>query len=136
MHNVVWQGERAPESVATALRAAGLTCGASHAPDSDMPVVVCTASARMRVAPGAGARRAPASDVPVGVCTASARIPVAPGSCAGWIWLSRTSLSSSHRRDAVLRGAYDAMSLQDADVASRLAARLAELRVPLPAPPT
>src|SRR6185369_1895885 len=108
MQTVAWQGDRPAEPFGSAVRTAGFTCAVGRTPDAETPVVVFTASAR---------------------------VPAAPRTCAGWIWLSRAPLSPSQRRDAVLRGAYDAMSLQDADTAAQLATRLAELFVPLPTPP-
>jgi DNA-binding NtrC family response regulator len=108
MKSVVWHGVRAPPALATSLTDHELDCAIGRAGDEDTPIVVCTTSAR---------------------------VPTAPAPCAGWIWLCRAALSSSARRDAVLRGAYDALSMQDADVSSRLPARLRELLVALPAPP-
>src|SRR5262249_1654567 len=108
MNGVAWQGDRPQESLARALQEAGLTCSTGRAVDSEAPVVGFTGSAR---------------------------VPAAPASCPGWIWLCRSPLSPAQRRDAVLRGAYDALSLHDADAASLLAARLSELLVPLPSPP-
>src|SRR5690348_8360942 len=108
MQIVAWQGDPPPEVLGTSLRTTGFACGVGRTADGETPLVVFTASPR---------------------------VPAAPQSCAGWIWLCRAPLSASHRRDAVLHGAYDAMSLEDDDATSQLAARLTELLVPLPAPP-
>jgi DNA-binding NtrC family response regulator len=107
MKTVVWRGASPPPRVDAAIRAAGLTL-ARRGTDTEAPIVVATA--------GAG------------------RVPADPGSSAGWIWLCRMPVADGRRREAVLGGAYDVLSLRDADVAGRLVARLTELVVPLPAP--
>jgi len=103
---VVWRGSAPPRALDAALRAAGVAWSAARSAEADLPIVVCTTSTR---------------------------IPSVPGT--HWIWLSHARLTPALRRDAVLRGAYDALSVTDPDVAAGLAARLSELLVPLPEPP-
>jgi two-component system response regulator HydG len=74
-------------------------------------------------------------EAPVVIATESSRLPTVPASCPGWIWISATRLDEHRRREAVLRGAYDALSMSDPNVATDLVARITELLVPLPEPP-
>jgi DNA-binding NtrC family response regulator len=62
-------------------------------------------------------------------------VPAAPTPCAGWIWLCSSKLDAARRREAILRGAYDAICVQDPEAATGLVARITELLVPLPSPP-
>jgi DNA-binding NtrC family response regulator len=71
------------------------------------------------------------------VSTPTPRLPNMPLVAANrWIWICDRALSASVRQDAVLRGAYDVLSLDDADVAVCLSARVAELLTPEPPIPT
>ena len=51
-----------------------------------------------------------------------------------WIWLAPAAVSESAYAEAVLRGAYDAVSASEPKAAERLASRVRELLVDEPAP--
>jgi len=52
-----------------------------------------------------------------------------------WIWVAGGRVSEAARKDAVLRGAYDALSVGDPQTAATLARRVRELLVPQPSAP-
>jgi DNA-binding NtrC family response regulator len=108
MTDVQWLGPPAPPALAAVLRAAGFQVGRRIA-QSSRPAVRSTAAAT--------------------------RIPTDPPQAAGWIWVCRSAVADARRRDAIARGAYDVISLRDADAAASLVARLRELSTPQPAPP-
>ena len=105
--SIVWQGAAPSDDVGRALRAAGIDVVKSSA--AGRPVVVSTATAT--------------------------RPPAAPRDAASWVWASRDRVPPLAAREAVLRGAYDVVSLTDADAGARLVRRLRELDLPLPVPP-
>jgi DNA-binding NtrC family response regulator len=103
MASVVWQGAAPPRALARALREARVTVVRGRGEALDAPVVIFTATGR----------------------------PPAGSSAAGrWIWVSAVAFDRSRAVDAILRGAYAAISLQAPDPAPRLIARLQELSVP------
>ena len=104
---VVWHG--APPSAALKRLLDGAGVAVSKAGRGDRTVVVSTVS--------------------------GGRPPAAPHGASSWLWASRTRVSSLVAREAVLRGAYDVVSLADRDGGDRLVRRLGELAVPLPPPP-
>jgi DNA-binding NtrC family response regulator len=106
---VNWQGAAPPPAIDAACRAAGLTLVRRGAAADQAPVVVLTASAT--------------------------RVPTQRATATGWIWLCRARVSEGRRREAVLAGAYDVLSINDAGVAAALVARLTELLVPVAAAP-
>jgi DNA-binding NtrC family response regulator len=104
---VTWQGRPAPESLVRRLREAGITLDARP-----------RATGRVLVTRTAGGRQAPRVE---------ATTP--------WIWIADAEIAASAARAAVLAGAYDALSLTDADFDIRLLARLRELSTIEPPPP-
>jgi len=80
-------------------------------------------------------RRAPDGTGPMVLCSRDARRP--PRAAAGrpWIWVSNVPIPDRLVTDAVLGGAYDAISVTRADAAATLARRIAELLTPEPAAP-
>jgi len=64
------------------------------------------------------------------VATAGARVPRAPD--GPWIWVSGARLGDDQVLEAARAGAYDAISLTDADAAGVLATRIQELAAPGP----
>jgi DNA-binding NtrC family response regulator len=64
------------------------------------------------------------------IFTATGRPPAGPAAAGRWIWVSAVAFDRSRAVDAILRGAYAAISLQAPDPAPRLIARLRELSVP------
>src|SRR5262245_2034461 len=70
------------------------------------------------------------------VSTPTPRPPNMPAAAANrWIWICDRAVSANTRQDAVVRGAYDVISLGDPDVAGCLTSRLAELLTPVPTIP-
>src|SRR5262245_57161082 len=106
--NVVWRGRAPTAAIAIALAEAGYSLREDAGAEEACPVVVCTASSR--------------------------RLPGAP-SRGRWIWVSAGPLTDERQLQAALAGAYDAISLDEPDAATTIAARLAELAVPEPALP-
>ncbi|HEY3157326.1 MAG TPA: sigma-54 dependent transcriptional regulator [Vicinamibacterales bacterium] len=116
MADVNWTGAAPPKAIANALRAAKIDVSRGR-PGSPADST------------GGGAKRAsPAA--PVVVFTPTARRPAPPGGDAKWIWVSGASIEANAARAAVLAGAYAAISLDAADAATQLVARLRELLVP------
>jgi len=103
-----WIGSPAPAGLAEALRTRQVRIVRGNAADA-AAVLVHTASAR--------------------------RTPSAPAH-ARWIWVTRGAVTEERRTDAILRGAYDVIDLRSPTAADDLAARLEELAVPQPSPPT
>ncbi|MEW5854252.1 MAG: sigma-54 dependent transcriptional regulator [Myxococcota bacterium] len=72
------------------------------------------------------------------VRTSGAQVPAVVGDGVPWLWLSESRLPVTVQREAVLRGAYDVISLPAPDATHRLALRLRELvdaETPPPVPP-
>jgi transcriptional regulator with GAF, ATPase, and Fis domain len=108
MLRVAWRGLAPPRAVADALRSAGMEIDRSKAVGSP-PLVVFTATSR--------------------------RVPGPPADRGSWIWLCAAEVPRTRKRDAVLQGACDVVSLRDSDAGRQLVARLQELSVvdpPLP----
>jgi len=110
MTKVAWTGPSVPAAVADALRARQVRVVRKDSADV-VGCVVYTTSAR--------------------------RVPKAPAD-GRWIWVSRGAVTEAQRTDAILRGAYDVIELgaSVSGAASDLAARLEELAVPEPPPPS
>jgi DNA-binding NtrC family response regulator len=109
MPDVIWRGGSLPKGLEPVLSDCGfrLIRGSRADEGADVPAVVFSPSAR--------------------------RLPVRPD--GPWIWLCAGPIGASRRLDAVLLGAYEVISLTDADAVDQLTARLRELHVPTPAPP-
>ncbi|HKW01520.1 MAG TPA: sigma-54 dependent transcriptional regulator [Vicinamibacterales bacterium] len=105
---VEWHGSAAPPAVLSALRAAGFE---TARPGDARPIAVvhCTTTGKRLPSPGPGA--------------------------GDWIWLCQAAPDDGQRMEAIARGAYDVISLQDPRAAEDLVARLGELAVPLPVAP-
>src|ERR1700750_2828628 len=84
MTNLAWQGPPLPPALAAALEQRGCRGRPAARGDREAPWVVCTSTARP---------------------------PAAPDCPAGWIWVSRHAISDGDAANAVLRGAYAAVSL-------------------------
>src|SRR5438128_1376119 len=62
------------------------------------------------------------------VCTRSAkRVPAAPGEGMAWLWLCAERVPPAQATEAVVRGAYEVLSLADPELQQRLPQRLREL---------
>jgi DNA-binding NtrC family response regulator len=107
MPEVEWSGPAPPERVGARLAAAKIEVRPRRA-IAGAPLVICTQRAT-RVPSPVGGRR--------------------------WIWASLSPIAERLRVDAVLRGAYEAISLRDPDGGDQLAARLTELLVAEPVVP-
>ena len=108
MSKLMWRGPKPPTRVEAALRAGG------------MQVVH---------------RESAAASLLVVATRHGDRPPPAPVGDPAWLWVSATRITERAGREAVLRGAYDAIALTDTDAVSRLTRRAQELAAPLPAPP-
>jgi DNA-binding NtrC family response regulator len=107
---VHWRGPEPTATLRGLLREAGL----SLAGGPDRPTVVATAAGRTPPKPlAAEAGRSPAP----------------------WVWLAHGAMTPAAARAAVTAGAYDALSLADAEAPARLITRLRELLSPDEAPP-
>jgi transcriptional regulator with PAS, ATPase and Fis domain len=74
---------------------------------------------------------------PTVICTRRGdRPPAAPATSDGWVWAASARIADDAATAAVMRGAYDVISLRDADAADRLGRRLQELNVAVPHPPS
>jgi DNA-binding NtrC family response regulator len=74
--------------------------------------------------------RGHAENVPLVICSRTGdRVPSPPPG-RRWIWASLAQIPEQLRVDAVLRGAYDAISLRDPDGGAQLVARIDELMTP------
>jgi DNA-binding NtrC family response regulator len=110
MTRVAWLGPAAPAAVVEALRARQIHVARTHAADIAACVVYTTAARRVPKAPADGR----------------------------WIWVCRGAVTEGQRTDAILRGAYDVIELgaSASGAVTDLAARLEELAVPEPPPPS
>lgn len=95
-----WNGPSTPRAVVDALRQRGVRVG-----------------------------RGEKHDAPCAVFTTGGRLPRAPRTSSRWIWVSAAPISDARRTDAVLRGAYDAVSLAPPGGIADLVARIDELLV-------
>jgi DNA-binding NtrC family response regulator len=66
-------------------------------------------------------------DGPAVVFTAAPRLPRTVPTDRPWIWVSPAPIPESRKTEAVLRGAYDAISIAHADAVTTLVSRLEEL---------
>jgi DNA-binding NtrC family response regulator len=103
MLTALWQGPAAPKALVRALSAARV--------------------AIVR-------RRGEGLDAPTVIFTSTGRPPAGPPPATRWIWVSAATFDRSRAVDAIVRGAYAAISLRAPDPAPRLIARLQELSVP------
>jgi len=72
------------------------------------------------------------SGAPAVVFTTPRRTPARRGEPGGWIWVAPSRIDAARARQAVLRGAYATVALDDPDAIATLVARLEELSVPEP----
>src|ERR1051326_4540790 len=71
--------------------------------------------------------------LPLVVFTATAaKVPTPRSERGRWLWLSGTPVPGGRASDAVLRGAYDVITLTTRDAIDTLVARLEELLTPEP----
>ena len=107
MSTVEWLGPAPPARVNAGLRERGIELRARRqaASEGHGPVVICSRDAR-RAPRGAGGRP--------------------------WIWVALGPVPNRLATEAVLRGAYDVISIKSADAAETLARRIAELLTPEP----
>ena len=75
-----------------------------------------------------------AAPVPSILFTPTGRIPSARLEPGGWIWVTAASVDDRRRRQAVLKGAYAIVGLNEPEAASTVIARLRELLVSDPEP--
>src|SRR5262249_4502982 len=99
MKNVGWSGTAPPRALADRLSAAGFRV--ERATDGDPPLVVATATA--------------------------AKVPAPRAERGRWIWVAADMIPARRAADAVLRGAYDVVSLRAPGAADAIATRLDEL---------
>src|SRR3954470_6138804 len=104
---LAWTGPAPGRTLIDRLRTAGLTIDRDDR--EGLPLVVATAT--------------------------SERIPAPAVERGRWIWLSAKPIAAARAADAVLRGAYEAISLAVPDGGDVLVARLLELAAPEPAIP-
>jgi len=107
MRSIVWMGIAPPKIVADRLRAAGIHVEREF--DEALPVVVMTATA--------------------------AKVPSTRAERGRWLWISGTPAPAGRAADAVLRGAYDVVSLDRAGALDAIVVRVDEMLAPEPAPP-
>jgi len=100
-------GVALPKALAERLRAADIHV--EREPDDDLPVVVMTATA--------------------------ARVPATHAGRGRWLWISAAPVPPARASDAVLRGAYDVVSLGRVGAFDAVVARLEEMLTPEPAAP-
>jgi len=105
MKYVAWDGRGPAAALMERLRAAGIALDRTE--NSDAPLVVWTPTA--------------------------AKVPSARPGHPRWIWLSGAHVPPRRAAEAVLRGAYDVISLRADDAAEALVARIDELLAPEPA---
>jgi DNA-binding NtrC family response regulator len=106
---VHWKGPPPPAAVAAALRESGIRIVRSATRGIGHPLVVSTRH--------------------------GARVPARAAS-AKWLWVNAGAVPDRTQVEAVLRGAYDVISLQQADAPGRIVERLRELLAPLPSIPS
>jgi len=108
MTDVTWTGVSAPDRLQTALAARGVRVSSGGTSSSGVaaPLVVHTAT--------------------------GTRVPAAPQGVTGWVWVSNAAVTDERRLEAFRRGAYDVIALTQPDAEAMIAARAAELAMPLP----
>jgi DNA-binding NtrC family response regulator len=107
MHSIGWAGRSPDRPLAAALTERGIAIDRT---DTDgLPRVVATASAD--------------------------RVPAAPAERRRWLWICAAPVAAGRVTDAVLRGAYDVISLRAPDAIATIVARIEEMLTPEPAPP-
>jgi DNA-binding NtrC family response regulator len=85
---------------------------------------------------GIGIDREERGGLPLVVVTSTAgRVPAPRAARGRWIWVSGIAVAPARAMDAVLRGAYDVVSLSAGDASDVIVARLDELLTPEPPPP-
>jgi DNA-binding NtrC family response regulator len=99
-----WQGVQASSQLAAALTAAGFRIAGQTATDGAVPTVVSTRTA--------------------------SRGPVRSRGASKWLWICGTWVPERARLEAVLRGAYDVVSLAEPDAIAQIVERLRELLTP------
>src|SRR5262245_1679081 len=107
MRTIGWSGPGPSRAVAARLQAAGL-----HVDREDrdgLPLVVATASA--------------------------AKVPTPAAERGRWLWLANAAVPAPRAADAVIRGAYDVVSLAGPGALDTLVARCDEMLTPEPAAP-
>ncbi|MEO7270727.1 MAG: sigma-54 dependent transcriptional regulator [Vicinamibacterales bacterium] len=107
MMSIDWYGPPPSPRLAAALRDEGMSVRRCRTIAGEGVVVVSTSDAQ------------PSSVTPTGA----------------WIWVAGRQLSDGARRDAVLRGAYEALSVEEPEAAGTLARRVRELLAPHPPTP-
>src|SRR5688500_8621055 len=106
---VRWTGAPPPAAVVAALAGQGAHRDRAQSGHDDAPLVVCTRDAR--------------------------RVPARTSGSSKWLWVSSTPVAERLQLDAVVGGAYDVVSLKQADAAALIALRLRELLTPAPVIP-
>src|SRR5262245_57297894 len=95
------------------------------APSAGVSTLLAERGIRIRRNPGRHAHR------PLVVSTSgAARVPMRTGASAKWLWVSATKVPDRIRVEAVLRGAYDVISLGQDNAPGQIAERLRELLTP------
>jgi len=107
MTDIAWMGPAAPAGIVAALRARQV---------------------RIVRQAGEGGTRV--------FCSTSTRRVPRVASNVRWIWIVGGAVTQAQRTEAILRGAYDVIDLRSPTAAADLAARVDELGVPEPAPPS
>ncbi len=107
MNYIGWTGRPPDRQIAAALAARGIAI--DRADRDALPLVVATASAD--------------------------RVPAAHAERRRWLWVCAVAVAAGRVTDAVLRGAYDVISLRAPDAAATIVARVEEMLTPEPAPP-
>ena len=107
MKLVGWLGPAPSPALATRLEAAGIHINRGDA--TRTPLVVATATA--------------------------AKVPTPHAERGRWLWVAARAVPPGRASDAVLRGAYDVVSLTSRDATDTIVARLEELLTPDPEPP-
>jgi len=107
MKLVGWLGPAPSPALATRLEAAGIHINRGEA--TRTPLVVATATA--------------------------AKVPTPHAERGRWLWVAARAVPPGRASDAVLRGAYDVVSLTSRDATDTIVARLEELLTPDPEPP-
>src|SRR5437762_1099509 len=107
MRSVVWAGVAPPKALVEKLRAAGVRLEREF--DPELPLAIATA--------------------------AGAKVPSTRAERGRWLWISGAPVPPRRAADAVLRGAYDVVSLDRAGALDAVVARLDEMLAPEPAPP-
>src|SRR5689334_13535907 len=106
MRAVIWTGIAPPKGLAGKLRAGGIAVEREF--DPDLPLAIATAT--------------------------SAKVPATRAERGRWLWISAAPVPAGRAAEAVLRGAYDVVSLDRPGALDAIAARLDEMLAPEPAP--